>query len=288
LAEVSSKYWGEARALWEDAKVREWLHQGLMRFDLVDLADQISNASDLLADVQLIQFLLQACSNCQQWLPPCLQTGQDSMDLGTALHQTATYRLRINNIGGGDLGGLHVVQSPPWLDTRTLAKEPSGVTLELRGDIRSLRNSGLFEEDLVLEWAGSFGGANLAPQRLTIAIKMRVADSLRIGRWRVPFGGHAQVGSKTVSVGTLWVAGIGLASLVLGLAVGWWLKSTLWALLTWLALWLEGGIAWAMFGVGYHISSLPRDVLDWLKELLGNVHWVMQNMLEWVRRRQKR
>ena len=288
LAEVSSKCWGEGRALWEDGKVQEWLHRGLMRFDLVDLADQISTATHFSLDLQLIQFLLQACSDCQQWLPPCLQISQDSVDLGTALHQTAPYHLLVHNIGGGDLEGLSVVRSPSWLDTRTLVEEPSGTTLELRGDTRNLRNSGLFEEDLIVEWAGTFGGAELAPQRLAISVKMRIANSLRIGRWRIPFGGHAQVGSKTVSVGTLWVAGIGLASLVFGIAVGSWLKSTVWGLLTWLALWLEGGIAWALFGVGYHISSLPQDVLDWLKDLPGNVGWVMQNMLEWVRRRQKR
>jgi len=138
LAKVSSKYWREARALWVDGQVREWLHRGLMRFDLVDLADHINSDSDLSSDVQLIQFLLQACPDCQQWLPPCLQTREDSVDLGTALHQTRPYHLRVNNIGGGYLEGVSVVQFPSWLNVRSLVKEPSGVTLELRGNTRYL------------------------------------------------------------------------------------------------------------------------------------------------------
>ena len=265
LAKVSSRCWEEARTLWENGQVREWLHRGLRHFDLVHLADRIGGASDLSPDIQLIQFLLQACPKCQRWLPPCLQIGQDTVDLGTALHRALPYRLRVNNIGGGDLEGLRVIQCPTWLDTRTLIEEPSGVTLELIGDTRHLEKSGLFEESLVLEWAGPFGGAILTAQRVAVSVRMRVADSLRIGRWRIPFGGRAQIGNKTISVRVLWVAGIGLVSLLLGVAAGSLLKKDLWAVVIWLVLWLAGGIAWTIYGLGYQdIPSLARDVLDWL------------------------
>lgn len=268
LAKVSSEFWGEARALWENGQVREWLHRGLMYFDLVDVADQLRSDSEISTDMQLTQFMLRACPDCQQWLPPCLRAGEDTVNLGVALNQTAPYHFRIGNIGGGDPTSLSVVERPVWLDTRIPAAEPSGVTLELVGNTRSLPKSGLFEGVLALELAGSFGGAELAPQRLTISVRMQVTDSLKVGQWRIPFDGEVQIRKKTVSVRTLWVCQIGLSALLIGVLAGLLMKKALWTIGTWLVLWLVGGVIWAVYGLGYRDpGSMVRDVLKWLKKV---------------------
>ena len=280
LAKVSSEFWGEARALWENGQVREWLHRGLMRFDLVDVADQLRSDSEISTDMQLTQFMLRACPDCQQWLPPCLRAGEDAVDLGVALNQTAPYHFRIENTGGGDPTSLRVVERPAWLDTRVLAAEPSGVTLELVGNTRSLPKSGLFEGVLGLELAGSLGSAELAPQRLTIPVRMRVTDSLKIGRWRIPFDGEVQVRKRTVSVRTLWVCQIGLSALLIGVLAGLLMKKALWTIGAWLVLWLVGGVIWAVYGLGYRDpGSIVQKVLKWLKKVAQEARWMAKDRM---------
>lgn len=272
LAAIGSKFWEEARALWKNDQIREWLHRGLMRFDLVDVADHFRNDFELSPDMQLAQFILRACPDCRQWLPPCLHVDQDFVDLGAVLHQAEPYELCINNMGGGDPAPLRIVECPAWLDTRIILAASSNIVLELIGRTHSLPRSGLFEGVLRLEMAGSFGGAELTPQCLVIPVNMRVIDSLKVGRWRLPFDGEAQIRGRTVSVRTLWVCGIGATALLLGILAGALLKKFSWALGTWLVLWLIGSVVWAVQGLGYRdLGSLTQDVLRWLKSVAEKV-----------------
>jgi len=266
LAELGSMHWGQARDLWAGGQIREWLHRGLRRFDLVAVADQIRAELDVSSDVQLTRFLLRACLACKQWTPPLLRASRGAVDLGLVLHQTPPHRLRINNVGGGNPKGLRIVHCPTWLEVGFLVTELAGVTLELTGNARTLKENGPVAGELMLELKSSFGGATLAPQTLTVAVEMRVADSLRVFRWRIPFSGQARIGGSAVSVRVFWVAGIGLLSFLVGVALGVLLENARWALVAWLLLWLVGSLIWARYGLGYtNAVALVRDIVNWLR-----------------------
>ena len=272
LAKASSRFWEEARLLWADGRVREWLHRGLMRFDLVDIADQLGGDPSVSFDMQFVRFMLQVCPDCRQWLPAYLQACEDSVDLGLTLNRTLPHHLRIDNLGGGEPSQLTIVACPSWLSTHIITAEPSGITLELVGNTHSLPRTGSFEEVLVLEWAGSYGGTELAPQRLTIPVGIEVIDSLNAGRWRIPFDGEAQVRGRVISVRTLWVCGIGLAAFAVGILAGILFKNALWTILILSVLWLAGSVLWAIHGLGYRdYGSVLQDTLVWLKKTIAEV-----------------
>jgi len=284
LAEIGSRHWMEARSLWSGGQIREWLSRSLRRFDWVALADDLQGRKDLSVDLQLTTFILRVSPESQEDLPPYLEPAVRGVDLGNLLRRTPTVPLRIKNLGGGDPDELRVVHSPTWLDVKKVKAEPAGVQFALTGEARSLRDNGLVQDNLVLELKPFFGGAQLAEQRLIIPVRMRVTNSLKIGSWRIPYDGEARIGSRTVPVRGLWMAAIGLVSLILGVVIGAVAHKGTWTWITWPALWLVGGLLYAWFGLEYRNPiALIRDVVRWMGRQARQSPATMRSAVDWLK-----
>lgn len=282
LAYSAHGYWGEARSLWLGGEIDEWLAKGLLRFDLVELADRIRDDPKQSPDMQLIPFLLQACPKSRTILPPYLSVAEGWVSLGTVLNRSRPCQVSVMNLGGANLAGVRIAEQPEWLDAWIDDSSPPHLNLVLVGCTRPLRHSGPYGGQIVLDWVGTFHGTQLDTQRAVVSVHLEVPPSLRIGRWRIPYGGCLRIRSVALPVPLVWVLTIGLVSALVCFAFAQLTHRATMFWAAWLCVWAGGAIALAVLGLGYRSPAvLTRDVLRWLRSCVHRVR--LAAWLDWAR-----
>lgn len=267
LARAGHDAWKEVRTLWTDGQIREWLHQGLRRFDWVDVADHLKSDPALSTDVQIIRFMLHTSPESQPWLPPYLQLDQKMVDLGEVLNRAPPYVVALRNLGGDEPRGIRVTASPSWLRVTTRRASTAGIELELWGDARDLKGGQAYRDTVKLEWLGTSDRTTLAPQHFELDVRMQAAKGIQVGQRRLAFEGKTTLAGQEFDVWVLWIAGIGLAALLVGILIVVLAQEWLWAVATWLLLWLAGSVAWAMYGLGWSsVRIIIRQVIQRIKQ----------------------